>query len=61
MCIRDRVYEVQNDTYSDNGSGTVQWNTKTFEGRSVSSGVYLVLITDKDGVETAIEKLLIIR
>ena len=55
------VYEAQNDTYSEDGSGTVQWDTKTFEGRSVSSGVYLVLITDKDGVETAIEKLLIIR
>lgn len=55
------VYETQNETFELGGSGSVLWDTKSFSGKKVSSGVYLILITDEEGVETSIEKLLIVR
>jgi len=55
------VYEVQNETFETGGSGSVLWDTKSFNGKKVSSGVYLVLITDAEGVNTSVEKLLIVR
>lgn len=41
--------------------GTVEWDTRSFSKQLVSSGVYLVLISDKDAEETAYRKLLIVR
>ena len=55
------VYETQNADFETGGSGSVLWDTKSFNGNKVSSGVYLILITDAEGMETSIEKLLIVR
>ena len=55
------IYETQNQTFETGGSGSVLWDTKSFSGNKVSSGVYLILITDAEGSETNVEKLLIIR
>ncbi len=55
------VFETQNETFGDGGSGTVLWDTRSFNGSKVSSGVYFILITGADGVETGVEKLLIVR
>lgn len=55
------VYETQNESFESGGSGSVLWDTKSFSGKNVSSGVYLILITDAEGVGTSIEKLLIVR
>ena len=55
------VYEVQNETFETGGSGSVLWDTKSFSGKKVSSGVYLILITDAEVINTSVEKLLIVR
>ncbi len=55
------VYEIENPVINGRGSGAVTWDTRTFSGRKVSSGVYLALITGKDGEQTKVGKLLIIR
>ncbi len=49
------VYE----TVSEGGQAI--WYGKTLDGRKVSSGVYLVFITNEDGSKTHIEKILLIR
>ncbi len=41
--------------------GTVEWDTRSFSKQLVSSGVYLVLVSDKDGEDTTYRKLLIVR
>ena len=55
------VYEMQNETFDTGGSGTIIWDTRTFAGNKVASGVYLLLVTGEDAVETKVEKLLIVR
>ena len=55
------IYETQNETFNNGGSGSVFWDTKSFSGKEVASGVYLILITGADGVETSIQKLSIVR
>nr|WP_294896057.1 two-component regulator propeller domain-containing protein [uncultured Pedobacter sp.] len=49
------VYE----TTANGGQAT--WNGKNFSGESASSGVYLVLVVNKDGTDTAVAKILIVR
>jgi hypothetical protein len=49
------VYE----TVSEGGQAI--WYGKTLNGRKVSSGVYLVFITNEDGSKTHIEKILFIK
>ncbi|MDR0229021.1 MAG: T9SS type A sorting domain-containing protein [Flavobacteriaceae bacterium] len=41
--------------------GTVTWNTYGFNGRMVSSGVYLVLISNSESNQKTVKKLMIIR
>lgn len=55
------VYEIENPVINGSGSGAVTWDTRSFSGKKVASGVYLTLITGKDGEQTKIGKLLIIR
>jgi hypothetical protein len=49
------VYE----TISDGGEAT--WDLKTYNGKRVSTGVYLVFCASKDGSQSAITKMLIIK
>ncbi|TKC01077.1 type IX secretion system anionic LPS delivery protein PorZ [Pedobacter cryophilus] len=49
------VYE----TISNGGEAT--WNGKNFSGEEASSGIYLVLIVNPDGTDTAVSKILIVR
>lgn len=46
-------------TASNGGEAT--WNGKNFSGTDASSGVYLILVVNKDGTDTAVSKLLIVR
>jgi len=55
------VFEAQNDTFSFGGSGTIFWDTRSFDGREVASGVYMILVTSEDQTITTVEKLLIVR
>ena len=41
--------------------GTAFWNGKNMHNNSVSSGVYLVMLSDLDSYETKILKIMIIR
>lgn len=51
-----------NLVYETNAQGgTAVWEGNTFGGRSVSSGVYLAFSSDRDGEETFITKIMIIR
>ena len=45
----------------DSSGGSVQWDTRAFGKHKVSSGVYLVLVTGADQVETKVEKIMVIR
>jgi len=55
------VFEAQNSTTNGIGSGLVEWDTRSFSGRKVASGVYLILITSEDQTQTEVGKLLIVR
>lgn len=55
------VFEDQNPVINGSGSGLIEWNTQSFSGNKVASGVYLVLITSEDQTETKVGKLLIVR
>ena len=41
--------------------GSIQWDTTVFGGSRASSGVYFILITAEDALETKVVKLMIIR
>ncbi len=41
--------------------GTVTWNTLSFSGNKVPSGVYMIFITSQDGSLDAVKKVMIIR
>lgn len=41
--------------------GQAIWNAKTMDGEKVSTGVYLVFITNEDGSETAVTKIMVIK
>jgi hypothetical protein len=41
--------------------GTATWNGKNFSGEAASSGVYLILVVNNDGSDTAVSKILIVR
>lgn len=45
-------------TIADGGQAV--WDGKSFDGRRASTGVYLVFVTGRDGVETAVTKILFI-
>jgi ligand-binding sensor domain-containing protein len=48
------VYETRSE------GGTVRWDLKNFGGKKVASGVYLLLLTDNEGENTKVLKVLII-
>ena len=41
--------------------GSIQWDTTAFGRYKVASGVYLVLITTDDALETKVHKIMIVR
>ena len=41
--------------------GTIEWDTTAFGNYKVASGVYMILISDKDGEQTKVKKVMIIR
>ncbi len=55
------VFETQNETFGGQSSGQVEWDTRSFSGRKVASGVYLVLVTGEEGEQTTVGKILIVR
>ncbi|MFO7940013.1 MAG: T9SS type A sorting domain-containing protein [Bacteroidales bacterium] len=57
--ITDISGNIVYETRADGGQAT--WNGKNFDGRRVSTGVYLVFCTNSDGSKTHITKLLFIR
>ena len=40
--------------------GSVQWDMNSFSGKRVRSGVYLIFVTTKDGMDSSVEKVMII-
>lgn len=57
--ITDITGNLVYETVSEGGS--VQWDTRAFGKHKVASGVYLVLITGEDALETKVTKIMIIR
>ncbi|WGK65974.1 type IX secretion system anionic LPS delivery protein PorZ [Croceiramulus getboli] len=49
------VYEAVSE------GGSIQWDTTAFGRHKVASGVYLILVTGEDAVETKVAKLMIVR
>lgn len=49
------VYETTSE------GGTIEWDTTAFGNYKVASGVYMILVSAQDGVETTIKKVMIIR
>ena len=41
--------------------GTIEWDTTAFGKYRVASGVYMIFIAAKDGIETAVKKVMIVR
>ena len=41
--------------------GTIEWDTTAFGNYKVASGVYMILISGQDGIETKVKKVMIIR
>ncbi len=41
--------------------GVAEWDTKNFKGKSVASGIYLVLMTNTDGTDTKTLKIAVVR
>lgn len=41
--------------------GSIQWDTRTFAGDKVRSGVYMLFISTQDNIETTVSKIMIIR
>ena len=49
------VYETTSE------GGTIEWDTTAFGKYKVASGVYMIFISSKDGIETKVKKVMIIR
>lgn len=49
------VYETESD------GGVASWDLKTYNGKRVATGVYLVFCASNDGTESAVTKMLVIR
>ena len=57
--ITDITGNLVFETTSEGGS--VQWDTTAFGKYKVASGVYLILITSDDNLQTKVAKIMIIR
>jgi hypothetical protein len=53
--LRNRGYNLEID------GGTAFWNGKNLVGTNVASGVYLIMLTDLDSLETKVLKLMVVR
>ena len=49
------VYETTSE------GGTIEWDTTAFGKFKVASGVYMIFISARDGIETKVKKVMIIR
>lgn len=49
------VYETTSE------GGTIEWDTTAFGKYKVASGVYLILVSAQDGIDTTVKKVMIIR
>jgi len=49
------VYETTSE------GGTIEWDTTAFGNYRVASGVYMILISAQDGIDTTVKKVMIIR
>ena len=56
--ITDIAGNLVYDTTSQGGS--ISWNLRSCSGARVRSGVYLIFITSKDGLDSAVKKLMVI-
>lgn len=56
--ITDIAGNLVYDTTSEGGS--ISWNLQSFSGQRVRSGVYLIFVTSKDGLDSAVKKVMII-
>ena len=56
--ITDIVGNAVYETLSTGGS--VQWDINSFSGERVRSGIYLIFVTTKDGLDSSVEKVMII-
>ena len=56
--ITDIVGNAVYETTSTGGS--VQWDMNSFSGKRVRSGVYLIFVITKDGLDSSVEKVMII-
>ncbi len=57
--ITDVEGNLVNELVSQGGS--VQWDTRSFSGQAVASGVYILLISTDDNQETTVSKIMVIR
>ena len=49
------VYETTSE------GGTIEWDTTAFGKHKVASGVYMILVSAEDGIDTIVKKVMIIR
>lgn len=56
--ITDIAGNLVYDTKSEGGS--ISWNLRSLRGQRVRSGVYLIFVTSKDGLDSAVKKVMII-
>lgn len=57
--ITDTAGNLVNDMQAEGGQAV--WNGKNFNGTRVAAGIYLVWITNNDGSETMVTKILVVR
>jgi ligand-binding sensor domain-containing protein len=56
--ITDISGHLVHETESQGGS--IQWDLKNLQGNRVRTGVYLIFISDREGIETTVEKVMIV-
>ncbi|NQY28838.1 MAG: T9SS type A sorting domain-containing protein [Flavobacteriaceae bacterium] len=58
-----KITDISGNLVDENtvSGGTYEWDQTAFGKHKVASGVYIVMITTKDGEETTIEKIMIVR
>lgn len=58
-----KITDISGNLVDENtvSGGTYEWNQTAFGKHKVASGVYIVMITTKEGDETTVEKVMIVR
>ena len=57
--ITDIEGNLVHETTSE--GGTIEWDTTAFNKYKVSSGVYMILVSAEDGIDTIVKKVMIVR